>query len=89
MAPGGYKYVNVRSKIQADDSDFFKRTLARLDKIRNHLQTAPRSGRLRDKVCIITGVGSLKGMGCVDHLFWQWAEAHWGWQTGGGNVIRA
>ncbi|CDO76021.1 hypothetical protein BN946_scf184665.g13 [Trametes cinnabarina] len=43
--------------------DFRKRTLARLDSIKSHLQTAPRSGRLRGKVCVITGVGSLKGIG--------------------------
>ncbi|KAI0661436.1 NAD-P-binding protein [Cubamyces menziesii] len=45
------------------NDDFRKRTLARLDSIRSHLQTAPRTGRLSGKVCVITGVGSLKGIG--------------------------
>lgn len=43
--------------------DFRKRTLARLDSIKNHLQTSPRGSRLKDKVCVITGAGSLKGIG--------------------------
>ncbi|KAI0685194.1 NAD-P-binding protein [Cytidiella melzeri] len=42
---------------------FYKKTLARLESIQGHLKTAPRSGRLQGKVCIITGVGSLKGIG--------------------------
>ncbi|KAI1796517.1 NAD(P)-binding protein [Ganoderma leucocontextum] len=47
----------------ASPDEFRKRTLARLDTIRSHLQTAPRTYRLKNKVCIITGVGSLKGIG--------------------------
>ncbi|KAI0364451.1 NAD-P-binding protein [Pilatotrama ljubarskyi] len=43
--------------------DFRKRTLARLDSIKSHLQTAPRGSRLKGKVCVITGAGSLKGIG--------------------------
>ncbi|KAI0644744.1 NAD-P-binding protein [Trametes meyenii] len=43
--------------------DFRKRTLARLESVKNHLQTSPRSSRLQNKVCVITGVGSLKGIG--------------------------
>ncbi|SJX60114.1 related to levodione reductase [Sporisorium reilianum f. sp. reilianum] len=38
-------------------------TLQRLDRIRNHLDTRPRSGRLAGKVAIITGCGSLTGIG--------------------------
>jgi hypothetical protein len=41
----------------------YSKTSNRLQKIQAHLQSAPRTGRLRDKVCIITGVGSLKGIG--------------------------
>ncbi|KAI8994046.1 NAD-P-binding protein [Trametes punicea] len=47
----------------SSSDDFRTRTLARLDSIRSHLQTAPRSGRLNGKVCVITGAGSLKGIG--------------------------
>ncbi|SNX81395.1 related to levodione reductase [Melanopsichium pennsylvanicum] len=38
-------------------------TLERLDRIRNHLDKRPRSGRLSGKVAIITGCGSLSGIG--------------------------
>ncbi|CAG8686702.1 12789_t:CDS:2 [Acaulospora colombiana] len=40
----------------------YAQTLRRLQVIQNHL-SLPRQGRLKDKVCIITGVGSLKGIG--------------------------
>jgi hypothetical protein len=40
----------------------YAQTLRRLQAIQNHL-SLPRQGRLKDKVCIITGVGSLKGIG--------------------------
>ncbi len=53
----------LHNKVAADNEAFFKRTVARLETIQNHLKTAPRSGRLQGKVCIITGVGSLKGIG--------------------------
>ena len=49
----------------ATPDDFRNRTLARLDTIRAHLQTSPRTYRLKHKVCIVTGVGSLKGIGSV------------------------
>ena len=54
-----------KAKAAAGSTEMYKKTLARLEKIQSHLETAPRSGRLKDKVCIITGVGSLKGIGCV------------------------
>ncbi|KZV95961.1 NAD(P)-binding protein [Exidia glandulosa HHB12029] len=41
----------------------YKRTLTRLQRIQGHLKTTPRGGRLQGKVCIVTGVGSLKGIG--------------------------
>ncbi|KAH9859029.1 NAD-P-binding protein [Lenzites betulinus] len=43
--------------------DFRNRTLARLDSVKNHLQSSPRASRLHGKVCVITGAGSLKGIG--------------------------
>jgi hypothetical protein len=49
----------------ASGEDLYKRTLARLERIQAHLSTAPRGARMKDKVCIVTGVGSLKGIGCV------------------------
>ena len=41
----------------------YKATLKRLEQIQNHLQNKARSGRLAGKVCIITGAGSLNGIG--------------------------
>jgi hypothetical protein len=43
--------------------EHYKRTVARLAKIQSHLATAPRTGKLRGKVAVVTGVGSLKGIG--------------------------
>ncbi|KAF8532515.1 3-oxoacyl-reductase [Gautieria morchelliformis] len=43
--------------------ELYKKTVARIDKIQRQLSTAPRASRLKDKVCIITGTGSLKGIG--------------------------
>jgi len=40
----------------------YEQTLRRLQKIQDHL-SRPRSNRLKGKVCIVTGVGSLKGIG--------------------------
>ncbi|CAA7259087.1 unnamed protein product [Cyclocybe aegerita] len=56
----GYGHVNsVGPKAQ----DHFATTQARLKQIQSQLNTAVRSGKLKNKVCIITGVGSLKGIG--------------------------
>jgi hypothetical protein len=57
--------ASLHNKFSADGEEFYKQTLARLQSIQKHLETAPRSGRLRGKVCVVTGVGSLKGIGCV------------------------
>jgi hypothetical protein len=38
-------------------------TLARLAAIRSHIDKAPRSGKLADKVCILTGVSGIKKAG--------------------------
>ncbi|KAI0743731.1 NAD-P-binding protein [Daedaleopsis nitida] len=54
----------------ATNDDFRKSTLARLDSIRSHLQNSPRGARLKNKVCIITGVGSLKGIGRATALLY-------------------
>ena len=49
----------------AATSDIYKKTLARIEKIQSHLKSSSPGNRLKGKVCIITGVGSLKGIGCV------------------------
>ena len=62
----GYNMADGKIRMTpADQQEAYKRTLARIEKIQAHLSTAPRGTRLKDKVCIITGVGSLKGIGCV------------------------
>ncbi|KAI5123637.1 hypothetical protein M0805_001670 [Coniferiporia weirii] len=53
----------MSSKSSAAANEAYEKTLARIDRIKSHLKSAPRSCRLQDKVCIITGVGSLKGIG--------------------------
>lgn len=56
-------YAQTKVSSEAKGEDFYKKTLARLEKIQTHLETTPRGSRLKGKVCIITGVGSLKGIG--------------------------
>ena len=41
----------------------YEKTLARIENIKSHLSRTPRGGKLKGKVCIITGVDSLKGIG--------------------------
>ncbi|EMD32131.1 hypothetical protein CERSUDRAFT_88410 [Gelatoporia subvermispora B] len=45
------------------NEEFRDRTVSRLKSIQTHLETAPRSGKLKGKVCVVTGVGSLTGIG--------------------------
>ncbi len=57
-------YVNAKvQRVQKNDDNAYKATIARIEKIQSQLTNAPRGIRLKDKVCIITGVGSLKGIG--------------------------
>lgn len=41
----------------------YERTLARISKVREQVENAPRGGSMSGKVCIITGVGSMLGIG--------------------------
>ena len=43
----------------------YETTVRRLARLQGQLSTRPRAERLKDKVCIVTGVGSLKGIGYV------------------------
>lgn len=58
--PSAYSKAAVK-KVDADDH--LKRTQARIQQIQSHLSKTPRGSRLKGKVCIITGVGSMKGIG--------------------------
>lgn len=44
------------------------KTVKRIEKIRSQLEHAPRGSKLKDKVCIVTGVGSMKGIGRASAL---------------------
>ncbi|KAF8482870.1 sex determination protein tasselseed-2 [Russula ochroleuca] len=52
----------------ASPQEHYKHTLERLSRIQSHLATTPRTGKLKGKVAIITGVGSLKGIGRASAL---------------------
>ncbi|KAJ6594015.1 hypothetical protein B0H19DRAFT_46013 [Mycena capillaripes] len=60
-------YSKTRAASQTAQ-DFYENTKARIQKIQSHLTSSPRGIRLKDKVCIITGVGSLKGIGRASAL---------------------
>ena len=47
----------------AGGEQFASQARARLETIKTHFETAPRTGKLKGKTCIITGAGSLKGIG--------------------------
>ncbi|KAJ3764004.1 hypothetical protein EV361DRAFT_969569 [Lentinula raphanica] len=69
-------YDNTRQKPSSSD-DFLKSSLARIQRIQSHLDTSPRGTRMKGKVCIITGAGSLKGIGRASaFLFAHEGAAH-------------
>ncbi|KAI0728106.1 NAD(P)-binding protein [Fomitopsis betulina] len=55
-------YANTKAPGTAD-GDFATRTAARLEQIQSQLKTRPLGSRLKAKVCIVTGVGSMAGIG--------------------------
>lgn len=56
-------YDKGKAQDQKNHNEALKATIARLERIQSQLKDSPRGLRLKDKVCIITGVGSLKGIG--------------------------
>jgi hypothetical protein len=50
-------------KQSASPQEHYRHTAVRLARIKSHLETAPRTGKLEGKVAIVTGAGSLKGIG--------------------------
>jgi hypothetical protein len=52
-------YDNTRAK----QEDSLQTTLTRIRNVQAHIEGTPRGNRLKGKVCIVTGVGSLKGIG--------------------------
>ncbi|KAJ7091272.1 hypothetical protein C8R44DRAFT_817503 [Mycena epipterygia] len=61
------RYDKTKSQPQSAQ-EFYENTKARIQKIQSHLTNSPRGSRLQDKVCIVTGVGSLKGIGRASAL---------------------
>jgi hypothetical protein len=58
-------YKKTRSQPKSTE-DFYSTTTARIQKIQSHIANAPRGTKLQNKVCVITGVGSLKGIGYIN-----------------------
>ncbi|KAF4621310.1 hypothetical protein D9613_000773 [Agrocybe pediades] len=50
------------------NADHYATTTARIQQIQSQLETKPRGGKLRNKVCVVTGVGSLLGIGRASAL---------------------
>jgi hypothetical protein len=50
-------------KQSVSPQEHYRHTVVRLARIKSHLETAPRTGKLKGKVAIVTGVGSLQGIG--------------------------
>jgi hypothetical protein len=57
-------YNKFKSASKSTD-DHFKTTAARLQQIQSQLENTPGVGKLKNKVCVVTGVNSLKGIGYV------------------------
>ena len=79
----GHRKASSVEATRAAVESAHKRTLSRLNRVHQHISDTPIGNRLQGKVAIITGVGSLKGIGCVnmadhwavlnteeDELFW-------------------
>lgn len=60
MAKGNPYVIKGFKPTQAEHT---KRTLTRIEQIQSHLKNTARGQRLNGKVCVITGVSSLHGIG--------------------------
>jgi hypothetical protein len=56
---------NVYEKLKKSKSpeEHYATTTARIKQIQSQFENSIRSFKLKDKVCVITGVGSMKGIG--------------------------
>jgi len=59
---GSNNYEKIKAQNNSPEEQYAK-TIARIKQIQTQLGSAVRSGKLKDKVCVITGAGSLKGIG--------------------------
>ncbi|KAG6378247.1 hypothetical protein JVT61DRAFT_13953 [Boletus reticuloceps] len=65
--PKGNSHDNTRGS-QPAQAEHHQRTLTRIEQIQSHLKKTSRGQRLSGKVCIITGVSSLHGIGRASAL---------------------
>lgn len=56
-------HPNAAQGRQPSAEERYQRTLIRIGQIQSHLSNSPRGQRLKGKTCVITGVGSLHGIG--------------------------
>jgi hypothetical protein len=64
----GYEQYAKPNKPKDADNEAkaaYERTVTRLDRLAKQVADTPRGQSLAGKVCIVTGVGSLKGIGSV------------------------
>jgi len=59
--PGPSVYEKLKKTKSPEEH--FATTTARIKQIQVQLESSVRSFKLKDKVCVITGVGSMKGIG--------------------------
>lgn len=75
-------------KVTPRADEHYKKTVARISQIQSQFSEAPRGTRLKDKVCVVTGVGSLKGIGwgfaLVSGVLGKFVDWNWlsGWSLG-------
>ncbi|KAH7888411.1 NAD(P)-binding protein [Phlebopus sp. FC_14] len=67
---------NASSGFSPSAEEHYQRTLTRIEQIQSHLKNSPRGIRLKGKTCIITGVGSLYGIGRASSLLFAHEGAH-------------
>lgn len=66
-------YSNAAQGRKPSAEEHHQRTLLRIKQIQSHLSNSPRGQRLKGKTCVITGVGSLHGIGWIlSRWFMQW-----------------
>ncbi|KAG8871426.1 MCM DNA helicase complex subunit [Tulasnella sp. 331] len=59
----GKKKVNSRLKVDGTVEERYARTQKRLESLKNQLTRKAKGDKLSGKVCVVTGVGSMKGIG--------------------------
>ncbi|KAG9002233.1 hypothetical protein FRB94_004048 [Tulasnella sp. JGI-2019a] len=62
-AASDYKQVDSKLKLEGTPEERYARTKKRLESLQNQLTRRAKGDKLSGKVCVVTGVGSLKGIG--------------------------